>query len=106
MTSILDPTISSKNLTLWGGTDQQIYIMRIDALNWIYIINNAAVFNLTQIQFTDDKIILYSNTTNIYYSLDSEYLYTSNTLTNIYSSSSFIAGSWLLLYYQANSKKN
>jgi len=90
-------------LNLWQESNQENYYKRVDSSNWIYIVNTDVYNRLIQISNINDTVILYSPANQIYFSLNSQNVYSSKSLDNIYSSYK-VPGSWMIVYLEANSE--
>jgi len=90
-------------LNLWQESNQENYYKRVDSSNWIYIVNTDVYNKLIQISNINDTVILYSPVNQIYFSLNSQNVYSSKSLDNIYSSYK-VPGSWMIVYLEANSE--
>ncbi len=90
-------------MNLWQESNQENYYKRVDSSNWIYIVNTDVYNRLIQISNMNDTVILYSPVNQIYFSLNSQNVYSSKSLDNIYSSYK-VPGSWMIVYLEANSE--
>ena len=87
-------------MNLWQYAGREEYFKKIDNQTWVYIINTAIIYNLTQISSSNDTVILFSNIISMYFRLDSQFCYSSPNLGSIYSSK-ISKGSWIVVYYES-----
>ena len=90
-------------MNLWQYAGREEYFKKIKNQTWVYIINNAIIYNLTQISSLNDTVILFSNIISMYFRLSSQFCYTSSNLDNIFSSK-ISDGSWIVVYYESKGK--
>lgn len=88
---------------MWKEDGQENYYKKLNSTNWVYIYYSKVILNLLFYTQVNDTIVLSDPNTNLYHSINSQYLYIGLTLQSAYSSK-YITGSWQIYYYEAQSK--